>query len=162
IQVIVGLHQLAAAHMGNVAALYTHSTTLRALMIYLDPRPFPEAFSEFGEYKEGQDNVVLLTFEYGQFSGYSTAVGISERERAGRPRKEKSGQQPNWEQPIRGFKGRTCPARPDAKPLTLLEGWGLGRHRRRRQFAGGARCLRSVRRAGGWDSRDDRQQHRGE
>jgi len=84
IQVIDGLHQLAAAHMGNVAALYTHSTTLRALMIYLDPRPFREAFSEFGEYKEGQDNVVLLTFENGQFSGYSTAVGISERERAAR------------------------------------------------------------------------------
>src|SRR5207245_10068594 len=84
IQVVDGLHQLAAAHMGNVAALYTHSTTLRALMIYLDPRPFREAFSEFGEYKEGQDNVVLLTFEHGLLSGYSTAVGLSARERAAR------------------------------------------------------------------------------
>jgi 6-phosphofructokinase 1 len=82
VEVIDGLHQLAAANLGNVAALYTHSTTLRALMIYLDPRPFREAFGEFGEYKEGQDNVVLLTFENGQFSGYSTAVGLSERERA--------------------------------------------------------------------------------
>ena len=84
VQVVDGLHRLAAANLGNVAALYTHSTTLRALMIYLDPRPFREAFGEFGEYKEGQDNVVLLIFENGQFSGYSTAVGISERERAER------------------------------------------------------------------------------
>jgi 6-phosphofructokinase 1 len=55
---------------------------LRALLIFLDPRPFSEAFSEFGAYKEGQDNVVLLTYEHGQLSGYSTAVGLSERERA--------------------------------------------------------------------------------
>ena len=84
LEVIDGLHQLAVGHLGNVAALYTHSTTLRALMIYLDPRPFREAFGEFGEYKEGQDNVVLLIFENGQFSGYSTAVGLSQRERAAR------------------------------------------------------------------------------
>ena len=84
LEVIDGLHQLAAGHLGNVAALYTHSTTLRALMIYLDPRPFREAFGEFGEYKEGQDNVVLLIFENGQFSGYSTAVGLSEREKSAR------------------------------------------------------------------------------
>ena len=64
--------------------LYTHSSTLRALLIYLDPRPFSEAFTEFGGYKEGQDNVVLLTFEHGQLSGYSTAVGLSERDRAAR------------------------------------------------------------------------------
>jgi 6-phosphofructokinase 1 len=57
---------------------------LRALVIFLDPRPFTEAFSEFGEYKEGQDNVVLLTYENGQISGYSTAVGLSERERVER------------------------------------------------------------------------------
>ena len=58
---------------GEVLCLYTHSSTLRALRIYLDPRPFREAFSEFGEYKEGQDNVVLLTLENGKLSGYSTA-----------------------------------------------------------------------------------------
>ena len=46
--------------------------------------PFSEAYSEFGGYKEGQDNVVLLTYEHGQLSGYSTAVGLSERERAAR------------------------------------------------------------------------------
>ncbi|MER3423284.1 MAG: hypothetical protein C4293_08685, partial [Nitrospiraceae bacterium] len=51
-------------------------------MIYLDPRPFHEAFTEFSDYKEGQENVVLLTFEDGQLSGYSTAVGLSERERS--------------------------------------------------------------------------------
>ena len=97
IDVVDGFHQLARSHEGGVACLYTHSSTLRALIVYLDPRPFHEAFTEFGEYKEGQDNVVLLTSEHGQLSGYSTAVGLSakeqttreawvsvERERAGR------------------------------------------------------------------------------
>jgi 6-phosphofructokinase 1 len=81
VDVIDGLHRLGSARKGKVACLYTHSSTLRALMIYLDPRPFHEAFSEFSDYKESQDNVVLLTFEQGRLSGYSTAVGLSERER---------------------------------------------------------------------------------
>lgn len=84
VDVIDGLHQLGKSHPGKVACLYTHSSTLRALMIYLDPRPFHEAFTEFGDYKESQDNVVLLTFEQGRLSGYSTAVGLSERERVAR------------------------------------------------------------------------------
>jgi 6-phosphofructokinase 1 len=84
VDVIDGLHRLGAAQKGKVACLYTHSSTLRALMIYLDPRPFHEAFTEFSDYKESQDNVVLLTFEYGRLSGYSTAVGLSERERVAR------------------------------------------------------------------------------
>jgi 6-phosphofructokinase 1 len=84
VDVIDGLHQLAQSHQGHVACLYTHSSTMRALMIYLDPRPFHEAFGEFSDYKEGQDNVVLLTYEQGQLSGYSTAVGLSARERATR------------------------------------------------------------------------------
>jgi 6-phosphofructokinase 1 len=79
--VVDGFHRLARAEEGKVVCLYTHSSTLRALIVYLDPRPFHEAFAEFGEYKEGQDNVVLLTSEHGQFSGYSTAVGLSARER---------------------------------------------------------------------------------
>lgn len=82
VDVIDGLHKLGRANPGKVACLYTHSSTLRALMIYLDPRPFHEAFTEFSDYKESQDNVVLLTFEKGRLSGYSTAVGLSERERA--------------------------------------------------------------------------------
>jgi 6-phosphofructokinase 1 len=84
VDVIDGLHQLAQSRQGHVACLYTHSSTMRALMIYLDPRPFHEAFGEFSDYKEGQDNVVLLTYEQGQLSGYSTAVGLSARERATR------------------------------------------------------------------------------
>ena len=84
VDLVDGFHQLGHAHQGNVLCLYTHSSTLRALLIFLDPRPFSEAFSEFSAYKEGQDNVVLLTFEHGQLSGYSTAVGLSERERATR------------------------------------------------------------------------------
>ncbi len=84
VDVIDGLHRLGEANRGKVACLYTHSSTLRALMIYLDPRPFHEAFTEFSDYKESQDNVVLLTFEKGRLSGYSTAVGLSERERAAR------------------------------------------------------------------------------
>ena len=84
VDVIDGLHRLGEAHRGQVACLYTHSSTLRALMIYLDPRPFHEAFTEFSDYKESQDNVVLLTYEQGRLSGYSTAVGLSEREKAAR------------------------------------------------------------------------------
>jgi 6-phosphofructokinase 1 len=84
LDVVDGLHRLGRTHAGKVLCLYTHSSLLRALMIYLDPRPFREAFSELGEYKEGQDNVVLLAFEHGQLSGYSTAIGLSQRERAAR------------------------------------------------------------------------------
>jgi 6-phosphofructokinase 1 len=84
VDVIDGLHKLGGALRGKVACLYTHSSTLRALMIYLDPRPFHEAFTEFSDYKESQDNVVLLTFEKERLSGYSTAIGLSERERAAR------------------------------------------------------------------------------
>lgn len=84
IDVVDGFHQIADSHQGGVVCLYTHSSTLRALIIYLDPRPFHEAFTEFGEYKEGQDNVVLLSYEHGQLSGYSTAVGLSAREREAR------------------------------------------------------------------------------
>lgn len=82
VDVIDGFHRLARAHQGRVVCLYSHSSILRALIIYLDPRPFREAFTEFGEYKEGQDNVVLLTLEKDQLSGYSTAVGLSQHERA--------------------------------------------------------------------------------
>lgn len=82
VDVIDGLHDLGQRHPGKVGCLYTHSSTMRALMIYLDPRPFHEAFTEFSDYKEGQDNVVLLNYEHGQLSGYSTAIGLSERERA--------------------------------------------------------------------------------
>jgi len=84
VELVDGFHQLGQANQGKVLCLYTHSSTLRALLIFLDPRPFSEAFSEFGAYKEGQDNVVLLTYEHGQLSGYSTAVGLSERERVAR------------------------------------------------------------------------------
>jgi 6-phosphofructokinase 1 len=84
VDVVDGLHQIGRAQLEKVLCLYTHSSTLRALVIYLDPRPFREAFTEFGEYKEGQDNVVLLTFESGQLSGYTTAVGLSKREQATR------------------------------------------------------------------------------
>ena len=84
VELVDRFHQLGQDYLGKVLCLYTHSSTLRALLIYLDPRPFSEAFTEFGGYKEGQDNVVLLTYEHGQLSGYSTAVGLSERDRAAR------------------------------------------------------------------------------
>lgn len=77
IDAIEGFHQLAERNEGGVACLYTHSSTLRALIIYLDPRPFWEAFREFGQYKEKQDNVVLIASEKGNLTGYSTAVGLS-------------------------------------------------------------------------------------
>ncbi len=84
VDIVDGFRRLGHSNQGMVVCLYSHSSTLRALMIYLDPRPFREAFTEFGEYKEGQDNVVLLTYEQGLLSGYSTAVGLSARERAAR------------------------------------------------------------------------------
>ncbi|HSQ91861.1 MAG TPA: 6-phosphofructokinase, partial [Nitrospiraceae bacterium] len=84
VDIVDGFRRLGHAHQGKAVCLYSHSSTLRALMIYLDPRPFREAFTEFGEYKEGQDNVVLLTYEQGLLSGYSTAVGLSAREQAAR------------------------------------------------------------------------------
>lgn len=80
IDVTDGFRKLARDNEGEVLCLYTHSSTLRALIIYLDPRPFQEAFAEFGEYKEKQDNVVLLALEQGYLTGYSTAVGLSARE----------------------------------------------------------------------------------
>ena len=55
----------ASANRARWPVSIRHSSTLRALMIYLDPRPFHEAFTEFSDYKEGQDNVVLLTYEKG-------------------------------------------------------------------------------------------------
>ncbi|MBI3595189.1 MAG: 6-phosphofructokinase [Nitrospirae bacterium] len=84
VDVVDGFHRIALTEEGGVGCLYTHSSTLRALIIYLDQRPFHEAFTEFGEYKEGQDNVVLLSFENGQFSGYSSAVGLSAQEKTAR------------------------------------------------------------------------------
>ena len=82
VDIVDGFRRLGQSHQGKAVCVYSHSSTLRALMIYLDPRPFREAFTEFGEYKEGQDNVVLLAYEQGLLSGYSTAVGLSARERA--------------------------------------------------------------------------------
>ncbi|HEX9757002.1 MAG TPA: 6-phosphofructokinase [Nitrospiria bacterium] len=84
VNVVDGFHQMARSNEGRVVCLYTHSSTLRALIIYLDPRPFQEAFFEFGEYKEKQDNVVLLASEHGQLMGYSTAVGLSANEQGSR------------------------------------------------------------------------------
>jgi len=84
VDIVDGFRRLGQSHQGKAVCVYSHSSTLRALMIYLDPRPFREAFTEFGEYKEGQDNVVLLTYEQELLSGYSTAVGLSAHERTAR------------------------------------------------------------------------------
>jgi 6-phosphofructokinase 1 len=105
-------------------------------VIYLDPRPFREAFGEFGEYKEGQDNVVLLTFEQDRLSGYSTAVGLSARERAARD---------VWATVERERRDRvTAPGR--IRQLVALVSGG--------DFAGAGAALRSCARpAIGWGSR---------
>ncbi len=84
VEVTGGFRKLALSNKGKVLCLYTHSSTLRALIIFLDPRPFAEAFEEFGEYKEKQDNVVLLALEQGYLTGYSTAVGLSAKEQQAR------------------------------------------------------------------------------
>lgn len=131
VDVIDGLHDLGKANRGRVACLYTHSSTLRALMIYLDPRPFHEAFTEFSDYKESQDNVVLLTYEQGRLSGYSTAVGLSERERAARE---------NWMTVERVRKDRITLKPRQIKRIVALVSGG--------DFAGAGAALKELRVAG--------------
>ncbi len=131
VDVIDGLHRLGEANRGKVACLYTHSSTLRALMIYLDPRPFHEAFNEFSDYKESQDNVVLLTFEKGRLSGYSTAVGLSERERASRD---------SWVAVERVRKDRVALKPGQIKRIVALVSGG--------DFAGAGAALKELRVAG--------------
>ena len=128
VDVIDGLHGLGEAHRGQVACLYTHSSTLRALMIYLDARPFHEAFTEFSDYKESQDNVVLLTYEQGRLSGYSTAVGLSERERAARE---------NWSSLERVRKDRVTLKPRQIKRIIALVSGG--------DFAGAGAALKEIR-----------------
>ncbi len=131
VNVVDGVHRLADAHRGAVACLYTHSSTLRALVTFLDPRPFAEAFTEFGEYKEGQDNVVLLTYENGQISGYSAAVGMSQREQAERDA---------WITVERERQGRVTLKPQQVKKLVALVSGG--------DFAGGGAALKELRVAG--------------
>jgi len=131
VDVIDGLHQLGQANQGKVACLYTHSSTLRALMIYLDPRPFHEAFTEFSDYKESQDNVVLLTVEKGRLSGYSTAVGLSEREKASRD---------SWVAVERVRKDRVALKPGQLKRIVALVSGG--------DFAGAGAALKELRVAG--------------
>jgi 6-phosphofructokinase 1 len=131
VTVVDGVHRLADTHRGSVSCLYTHSSTLRALVIFLDPRPFTEAFSEFGEYKEGQDNVVLLTYENGQVSGYSTAVGLSQRERE---------QRDAWVSVERQRRDRVTLKPRQVKKLVALVSGG--------DFAGGGAALKELRVAG--------------
>jgi 6-phosphofructokinase 1 len=131
VTVVDGVHRLADTHRGSVACLYTHSSTLRALVIFLDPRPFAEAFTEFGEYKEGQDNVVLLTYENEQISGYSAAVGMSQREQAERDA---------WISVERERQGRVTLKPQQVKKLVALVSGG--------DFAGGGAALKELRVAG--------------
>jgi 6-phosphofructokinase 1 len=131
VDVVDGMHDLGVAHQGGVACVYTHSSTLRALMVYLDPRPFREAFAEFGEYKEGQDNVVLLTCEHGDLSGYSTAVGVSAHERATREA---------WIAVERERRDRVTLAPQRIKRLVALVSGG--------DFAGGGAALKELRASG--------------
>ncbi|PIQ96297.1 MAG: hypothetical protein COV67_10365 [Nitrospinae bacterium CG11_big_fil_rev_8_21_14_0_20_56_8] len=86
---IQGIHEIAEKHPGSHVSLFTHSSMMRALMIYLDMRPFAEAYNEYMSYQEGQDNVILLVYEEGTFSSYSCAVGLSREELTAREQKEK-------------------------------------------------------------------------
>jgi len=128
VTVVDGIHRLAESRRGSVGCLYTHSSTLRALVVFLDPRPFAEAFAEFGEYKEGQDNVVLLTYENRQLSGYSTAVGLSQRERTEREA---------WVSVERRRQDRVTLKPRQVKKLVALVSGG--------DFAGGGAALKELR-----------------
>ncbi len=86
---IQGVHEIAENHLGLHVSLFTHSSMMRALMIYLDMRPFSEAYNEYMSYQEKQDNVILLIYEEGMFSSYSCAVGLSGEELQAREKEEK-------------------------------------------------------------------------
>ncbi|RMD58746.1 hypothetical protein D6833_12505, partial [Candidatus Parcubacteria bacterium] len=128
ISVVDGIRSISERYSHHVVCLYTHSSTLRALIIYLDPRPFREAFTEFGEYKESQDNVVLLTYEQGKLSGYSTAVGLSQHERANRE---------TWSVAERARKDRVTLRPGQVKRLVALVSGG--------DFAGAGAALKELR-----------------
>lgn len=84
-----GIHIIAEAHPGSYISLFTHSSMMRALLIYLDMRPFTEAYNHYMSYQEGQDNVIFLIYEDGVFSSYSCAVGFSKEEQLAREKEEK-------------------------------------------------------------------------
>ncbi len=86
---IQGVHDIAENHLGLHVSLFTHSSMMRSLMIYLDMRPFVEAYNEYMSYQEGQDNIILLIYEEGTFSSYSCAVGLSREELQAREKEEK-------------------------------------------------------------------------
>lgn len=85
---VEGVHDIARANPGSHVSLFTHSSMMRALMIYLDIRPFAEAYQEYMAYQEGQDNVIFLIYEEGAFSSYSCAVGLSREEEEALKRRE--------------------------------------------------------------------------
>jgi len=85
---IQGIHEIAENHLGSHVSLFTHSSMMRALMIYLDMRPFAEAYNEYMSYQERQDNVILLIYDEGTFSSYSCAVGLSKEELQAREKEE--------------------------------------------------------------------------
>jgi 6-phosphofructokinase 1 len=85
---IQGVHNISENHLGSHVSMFTHSSMMRALMIYLDMRPFTEAYNEYMSYQEKQDNVILLIYEEGTFSSYSCAVGLSMEESQAREMEE--------------------------------------------------------------------------
>ncbi|CAI2719699.1 6-phosphofructokinase [Nitrospina watsonii] len=90
---VEGVHEIAHNHPGAHVSLFTHSSMMRALMIYLDMRPFAEAYYEYMAYQEGQDNAIFLIYEEGLFSSYSCAVGLSREEEEAIKREEEARQQ---------------------------------------------------------------------
>jgi len=86
---VQGVHEIAEANLGSHVSLFTHSSMMRALMTYLDMRPFVEAYNDYMAYQEGQDNVLLLIYEEGNFSSYSCAVGLSREEQEERDKEDR-------------------------------------------------------------------------
>ena len=85
---VEGIHAIAETHPGAYVSLFTHSSMMRALLIYLDMRPFAEAYNHYMSYQEGQDNVIFLIYEDSVFSSYSCAVGFSKEEQQAREKEE--------------------------------------------------------------------------
>lgn len=87
---VEGIHSIADTRLGSYVSLFTHSSMMRALLIYLDMRPFTEAYTHYMSYQEGQDNVIFLIYEGGVFSSYSCAVGLSKEEQVAREKEEQA------------------------------------------------------------------------
>lgn len=116
---VQGVHDIAQEGLGSHVSLFTHSSMMRALMTYLDMRPFEEAYNDYMAYQERQDNVLLLIYEEGHFSSYSCAVGLSREDQEARDKEER--ERKAEEDHLRGI---IEISRPEVKRIAMITSGG--------------------------------------